>query len=68
METKELKKLAKKIAEAEKTIIYNEDKAIKKNAENKIFELVNNYNLSFEDMMILDEIIQKKLKKINKNF
>lgn len=63
MEIKELKKLAKKIAEAEKNIMYG-DEVVKKRAENKIFELVNNQPISFEDMMVLDELIQKKLKKV----
>ena len=63
MEIKELKKLAKKIAEDEKNIMYG-DEAVKKRAENKIFELVNNQPISFEDMMVLDELIQKKLKKV----
>ena len=65
MKKKELKNLAKKIADAEFTIQTSDDKVAIKNAENEIIKLSGSVS-SVLDMMALDEMVQKFLEK-NKN-
>ena len=57
MKQKELKNLAKKIAKHEKIIQTTQDPAERKRAENEIIKLSSSVH-SFEDMVILDELIQ----------
>lgn len=57
MKQKELKNLAKKIAKYEKIIQTTQDPAERKQAENEIMKLSSSVH-SFEDMVILDELIQ----------
>lgn len=62
MKHKELKNLAKKIAKAEKTLQENTDPIIIEEAEREIINLSGRVN-RLEDIMILDELIQKILEK-----
>jgi short-subunit dehydrogenase involved in D-alanine esterification of teichoic acids len=57
MKKKELKNLAKRIAEAELIIQTSSDKKEINNAKNKIIEL-SNHAIDLEDMAILDEMVQ----------
>ena len=57
MKKKELKNLAKRIAEAELIIQTSTDKKEINNAKNKIIEL-SNHAIDLEDMAILDEMVQ----------
>ena len=65
MKKKELKNLARKIADAELIIQTSNDKVAIKNAENEIIKLSGCVS-SVLDMMALDEMVQKFLEK-NKN-
>lgn len=65
MKKKELKNLARKIADAELIIQTSNDKVAIKNAENEIIKLSGSVS-SVLDMMTLDEMVQKFLEK-NKN-
>lgn len=65
MKKKELKNLAKKIADAEFIIQTSDDKVAIKSAENEIIKLSGSVS-SVLDMMALDEMVQKFLEK-NKN-
>ena len=56
MKQKELKNLAKKIAQFEKIIQATDDANEKKRAENEIMKLSNGVK-SLEDMIIIDELI-----------
>lgn len=69
MKKKELKNLAEKFAELEYIIQLNNDADEVKEAQRKIIELTGQVSmLDFENMMILDELIQKNLsKKLDKN-
>ena len=58
MNKKEIKNLAKRIADAEYTIQNSLDKEEVKKAKSTIMELSKRIT-SFEDMMILDEMIQE---------
>ena len=58
MNKKEIKNLAKRIADAEYIIQNSLDKEEVKKAKSTIMELSKRIT-SFEDMMILDEIIQE---------
>lgn len=60
MKKKELKNLAKKIAKAEAIIQKNENQKSVAEAQQLITELAKSIT-SLEDIMILDELIQKKL-------
>lgn len=61
MKKKELKILARKIAEAEKIIQLNSDKTAVEEAKNTISALMENPAIGFEDIMELDELIQEIL-------
>ena len=65
MKKKELKNLARKIADAELIIQTSNDEVAIKNAENEIIKLSGSVS-SVLDMMALDEMVQKFLEK-NKN-
>lgn len=60
MKKKELKNLARKIAEAEKIIQKNDDLEASKKAQEEVIRIANSIT-SLEDMMILDELIQEFL-------
>lgn len=60
MKKKELKNLARKIAEAEKIIQKNDDLEALKKAQEEVIRIANSLT-SLEDMMILDELIQEFL-------
>lgn len=57
MKKKELKNLAKRIADAEFIIQTSSDNKEINEAKNKIMEL-SNHAIDLEDMMILDELVQ----------
>lgn len=57
MKKKELKSLAKRIADAEFIIQTSSDKKEINNAKQKIMEL-SNHAIDLEDIMALDELIQ----------
>lgn len=69
MKKKELKNLVEKFADLEYIIQLNDDADEVKEAQRKIIELTGQVSmLDFENMMILDELIQKNLsKKLDKN-
>lgn len=60
MKKKELKNLAKRIAEAEFIIQTSSDKKEINNAKNQIIEL-SNHAIDLEDMAVLDDMIQEIL-------
>ena len=60
MKKKELKTLAKRIAEAELIIQNSSDKKEINEAKNKIMEL-SSHAIDLEDIMILDELVQNIL-------
>lgn len=60
MKKKELKSLAKRIAEAEFIIQTSSDKKEINKAKNQIIEL-SNHAIDLEDMAILDDMIQEIL-------
>ena len=62
MKKKELKNLAVQIADAEKILSNNPSPEERKEAENTIMRLTSRVT-SLEDMMYMDELIQKFLKK-----
>ena len=62
MKKKELKNLAKKIAEAEYIIQNSDDSKAVAKAQNVIIEL-SGKAMSLEDMMIIDELVQDILSK-----
>ena len=69
MKTKELKKIAQRIISLEEIIEKNEDKEKVKKAKDEILELSG--KISIDDMLTIDELIQKMLKEKNwlkKNF
>ena len=57
MKKKELKNLAKRIADAELIIQTSSDKKEINDAKKKIIEL-SNHAIDLEDMIILDELVQ----------
>lgn len=61
MKRKELKNLAKKIAEAERVIQESTDKDVIRATEQEVIRLSGKIS-SLEDMTILDEMIQELLK------
>lgn len=60
MKKKELKSLAKRIAEAEYIIQTSSDKKEINKAKNQIIEL-SNHAIDLEDMAVLDDMIQEIL-------
>lgn len=62
MKKKELKNLAKKIAECEFIIQTSQDNDEKERAKNDIFKLTSGIN-SFEDLDLMDEMVQEFLTK-----
>ena len=63
MKTKELKKIAQRIISLEEIIEKNEDKEKVKKAKDEILELSG--KISIDDMLTIDELIQKMLKEKN---
>lgn len=61
MKNKELKNLAKKIAEAEYIVQTSSDKKVVHDAEAKIMELSGKVS-SLDDMIRIDEMVQEILK------
>lgn len=64
MKKKELKSLAKRIAEAELIIQNSTDKKEINDAKNMIMEL-SNHAIDLEDMLALDEMVQDILSQYN---
>ena len=62
MKKKELKNLAKKIAECEYIIQTSQDDYEKNQAKNEIFKLTNSVH-NFEDLDLMDEMVQEFLAK-----
>ena len=63
MKTKELKNLAKKIANAELVVQTSEDPQVVRKAQNQIMELSSHVN-SLDDITTIDEMVQEILGKI----
>lgn len=63
MKTKELKNLAKKIANAELVVQTSEDPQAVRKAQNQIMELSNHVH-SLDDITTIDEMVQEILGKI----
>lgn len=63
MKTKELKNLAKKIANAELVVQTSEDPQAVRKAQNQIMELSSHVH-SFDDITTIDEMVQEILGKI----
>lgn len=63
MKKKDLEKIAGKIARAERTIRESSDEKEIANAKMEIMRVSESVQ-SLEDMMLLDDLIQEKLKKI----
>lgn len=61
MTKKQLKKLAKEIAALENTIQSSTDKQVVYEAENRMTQLTNSADLELEDMLALDDMVQKYL-------
>jgi len=57
------RKLARRIAAAERIIQNSRNKESIESAEEEIINLTSKYNLSLEDMMDIDDMVQKILKK-----
>jgi len=57
------KKIARRIAAAERIIQNSRNKESIESAEEEIINLTSKYNLSLEDMMDIDDMVQKILKK-----
>ena len=57
------KKIARRIAAAERIIQNNRNKETIESAEEEIINLTSKYNLSLEDMMDIDDMVQNILKK-----
>ena len=56
------RKIARKIAAAERVIQTNKNKEIIESAEEEIINLTSKYNLSLKDMMDIDDMVQNILK------
>lgn len=56
------KKIARKIAEAERIIQNSRDKRAVESAEEEIINLTVKYNLGLEDMIDIDDMVQGILK------
>lgn len=63
MKKKELKNLAKKIAQAEYVLQNSDNDEEREAAKNEIFRISSGIH-SFEDLDLLDEMVQEFLKKI----
>lgn len=63
MKKKELQKLARRIANAEKVIQLNSDEKIVERAKEEILTISHNHAINFEDMLVLDEMVQEILLK-----
>lgn len=57
------RKVARRIAAAERIIQNNKNKETIESAEEEIINLTSKYNLSLEDMMDIDDMVQNILKK-----
>lgn len=57
------KKIARRIAAAERIIQNGRNKESIESAKEEIINLTSKYNLSLEDMMDIDDMVQKILKK-----
>lgn len=56
------KKIARKIAAAEQIIQYGQDMQAVESAKNEIMTISVKYNLSLEDMIDIDDMVQNILK------
>lgn len=56
------RRIARKIAAAERVIQTNKNKEIIESAEEEIINLTSKYNLSLKDMMDIDDMVQNILK------
>ena len=63
MKKKELQKLARRIANAEKVIQLNSDETTVERAKEEILTISHNHAINFEDMLALDEMVQEILLK-----
>ena len=63
MKKKELQKLARRIANAEKVIQLNSDEKTVERAKEEILTISHNHAINFEDMLVLDEMVQEILLK-----
>jgi cell division GTPase FtsZ len=57
------RKVARRIAAAERIIQNNRNRETIESAEEEIINLTSKYNLSLEDMMDIDDMVQNILKK-----
>lgn len=57
------KKIARKIAEAEKVIQHSQDKHARQVAEEEIMKLTEEHNLNIIDLLEIDDMIQNMLNK-----
>lgn len=64
MKKKELKNLAKKIAQCEHIIQTSDDSSLKKKAEEEIMKISSGIH-SFEDLDFIDEMVQDLLSKMS---
>ena len=66
MKKKELQKLARRIADAEKVIQINSDLRAVERAKEEILTISHNHAINFEDMLALDEMVQEiHIKEVN---
>lgn len=65
MNKKQLKQLAKKLADLEYTIQTSDDKNIIDLAKDKMIKMQESADLELEEMLILDEMIKKYLTEKN---
>ena len=65
MKKKELKKLAKSIAEAEYIIQKSDDKNAISKAQKTILDLTSRVAMDLEDMTIVDDLVQEMLAELN---
>ena len=65
MKKKELKKLAKSIAEAEYIIQTSDDKNAISKAQKTILDLTSRVAMDLEEMTIVDDLIQEMLTELN---
>lgn len=61
MTKKQLKQLAKKVAEYEYIIQSSNDKNLVQDAKDKMVQATDAADLSLEDMLTMDELVQKYL-------
>ena len=65
MKKKELKNLAKKIAEAEYVIQTSDDKQAISKAQKTILDLTSRVSMDLEEMTIVDDLVQEFLLEFN---